>query len=232
MTPATVAAGACPYAVAIDPSGRSAYVADNSGDAVLQFTIGPGGALTPMSAGSVAAGRAPAASSPPGERRPPAVRRRAPRGGANPAIGSVPSKQPWERSMPRRTAVAVVALAAASLLTAAAPRPGSSAAALPAPSGVAPPADEDVIVGSCEVSRTSCIDYQGTFAGGDAAARCKKAGGTWRAAPCPGAGRVGTCRVRDPGTDDRVLTRFYAPVVEQAARAECKKQPRAVFQAR
>lgn len=43
-TPATVAAGACPYAVAIDPSGRAAYVADNGGDAVLQFTIGPAGA--------------------------------------------------------------------------------------------------------------------------------------------------------------------------------------------
>lgn len=136
-----------------------------------------------------------------------------------------------------RLAPITCGLLAATLLTAAAPKAEpapvkTSAADLPAPSGVAPPADEAVIVGSCRVSKEQCVDYEGTFAAGDAQARCKKARGTWREEPCPAEGRVGTCTVRDTGTDNRVLTRFLKPATEKAARAECRKQPRGVYLAR
>jgi hypothetical protein len=136
-----------------------------------------------------------------------------------------------------RLALAVSGLVAATLLTAAAPRPGAAtprptAAAEPAPSGVAPPADDAVIVGSCQVSREQCIDYEGSFATGEAQARCKMARGAWRDEPCAAEGRIGTCTVRDTGTDNRVLTRFLKPATEKAARAECKKVPRAVYLAR
>lgn len=128
-----------------------------------------------------------------------------------------------------RLAPAVLAVA---LLTAAAPKPRPPAADEPAPSGLAPPADDDVIVGSCLVSRERCVDFEGTFATGEAPARCKKLKGTWRADPCGADGRVGTCTVRDTGTDNRVLTRSYKPATEKAARADCKQQPRGVFLAR
>lgn len=131
----------------------------------------------------------------------------------------------------KRVVLALAALSATTLLTAAAPRPAAPAAE-PAPSGVAPPADDAVIVGSCQVGRVVCIDFEGAFPGGAAQARCKKAKGTWREESCSADGRVGTCRVRDTGTEDRVLTRYYKPTAEAAARAECKKQPRAVFLAR
>ncbi len=45
--------GLAPQSIAVDPSSRYVYVAD--GDRVLQFTIGAGGALTPMATPSVAA---------------------------------------------------------------------------------------------------------------------------------------------------------------------------------
>lgn len=135
-----------------------------------------------------------------------------------------------------RLALVVSGLVAATLLTAAAPKAGlaprPSAAAEPAPSGVAPPSDDAVIVGSCRLSREQCVDYEGSFAGGEAQARCQRARGTWRDEPCPAGDRIGTCTVRDTGTDNRVLTRFLRPATEKVARAECKKQPRAVYLAR
>jgi len=133
--------------------------------------------------------------------------------------------------MLRRTTL-LASLAAASLLAAVAPsRVWAGAADEPAPSGVSPPEEEAVIAGSCKVSRAVCVDYQGSFASGDAEGRCRKVKGTWRAAPCAVEARVGTCRVRDTGTDNRMLTRSYKPTTEKTARAECRKQPRAVFQA-
>ena len=128
-----------------------------------------------------------------------------------------------------RTMLAAVSLLAASLLTAAAPKPKGDAAAEPAPSGVAPPADDAVIVGSCKLSKESCVDFEGSFPNGEAPSRCKRLKGTWREESCSADGRIGTCTVRDTGTDNRVLTRFYRPATEKAARAECKKLPRAVF---
>lgn len=132
----------------------------------------------------------------------------------------------------RRLATAAAALVATALLTAAAPRPRPVALEEPAPSGVTPPADDAVIVGSCRVAGGACVDYEGALTAADAQARCRKARGAFQAAACPAAGLVGTCRVRDTGTDDRELTRFYKPVTEKAARAACKKQPRAVYLAR
>ncbi len=135
--------------------------------------------------------------------------------------------------MVRRTLFAAVALVAVSLLTAAAaPRPKPSVVAEPAPSGVAPPADDAVIVGSCKLSRERCVDYEGSFPNGEAPARCKRAKGSWREESCTADGRFGTCTVRDTGTDNRVLTRYYKPATEKTARAECKKAPRAVYLAR
>jgi hypothetical protein len=134
--------------------------------------------------------------------------------------------------MLRRTVLAVVSLVAVSLLTAADSKPRPSPADEPAPSGISPPVDDAVIVGSCRLSKESCIDYEGAFPGGEAPARCKRAKGIWREESCTAEGRIGTCTVRDTGTDNRVLTRFYKPATEKAARAECKKQPRAVYLAR
>ncbi|HET9553472.1 MAG TPA: hypothetical protein VFP50_10935, partial [Anaeromyxobacteraceae bacterium] len=100
----------------------------------------------------------------------------------------------------------------------------------PAPSGVAPPAETAAIVGSCRVPKDTCVDYEGTFAGGAGQAKCQKAKGTWSDAPCPAGGVVGTCRQRETGSDDRVLIRSYAPATEKSAKAACKKTPRGVFQ--
>jgi hypothetical protein len=49
-----VAAGASPVVVAVDPSGKYAYVANIASNTVSQYTIGPSGALTPMTAPTVA----------------------------------------------------------------------------------------------------------------------------------------------------------------------------------
>jgi hypothetical protein len=134
--------------------------------------------------------------------------------------------------MLRRSTLALAALVATALLTAASPKPAPTATQEPAPSGVAPPADDAVIVGSCKVSKEQCVDFEGTFPGGEAPARCKKLKGTWRDESCSADGRVGTCTVRDTGTDNRVLTRWYKPATEATARAACKKQPRAVYMPR
>jgi hypothetical protein len=132
----------------------------------------------------------------------------------------------------RRVTLVAAAFAATALLTAAAPKPRPTAQQEPAPAGVAPPAEDAVIVGSCKISKEQCVDFEGTYANGEAAARCKRLKGTWRDESCTADGRFGTCTVRDTGTDNRVLTRYYKPATEQAARTECKKQPRAVYLAR
>src|SRR2546427_361450 len=46
METATVAAGTIPASVTVDPSGRYAYVANDSSANVSQYTIGANGALT------------------------------------------------------------------------------------------------------------------------------------------------------------------------------------------
>lgn len=134
--------------------------------------------------------------------------------------------------MVQRSTLALLALAATTLLTAASPKAPPSAVKEPAPAGVAPPADDAVIVGSCKVSREQCVDFEGSFPGGEAPARCKKLKGSWREESCTADGRVGTCTVRETGSDNRVLTRWYKPAAETTVRAECKKQPRAVYMPR
>lgn len=57
MSPPTIVAGDGPYAVALDPWGKFAYVANRSN--VSQFLIGEDGKLTPMSPPTMAAGVAP-----------------------------------------------------------------------------------------------------------------------------------------------------------------------------
>jgi 6-phosphogluconolactonase (cycloisomerase 2 family) len=48
-----------PYSIAIDPTGKYAYVTNQGSNSVSQFTIGANGALTPMSPASVACGSLP-----------------------------------------------------------------------------------------------------------------------------------------------------------------------------
>jgi len=55
----TVPAGSSPWAIAVDPSGRYAYVTDFGGSAVLQYAIGANGALVPLSVPTLPAGRYP-----------------------------------------------------------------------------------------------------------------------------------------------------------------------------
>lgn len=59
MAPATVAAGAAPVSVTIDPSGRFAYVANYAGNDVSLYGIGTNGALAPLPPATVMAGAAP-----------------------------------------------------------------------------------------------------------------------------------------------------------------------------
>src|SRR5229473_490305 len=71
MTPAKVVAGGNPLSVTVDPSGRYAYVVSqsgglNAGGAVLQYTVGATGALSPMTPATVAAGTASVAVHPSG----------------------------------------------------------------------------------------------------------------------------------------------------------------------
>lgn len=125
-----------------------------------------------------------------------------------------------------------LAALAAALLLASTPKPPSSAAAEPAPAFASLPADTVLVMGSCRVSKVSCVDFAGTFAGGAAEARCRKLKGSWSAQPCPDDGQVGSCTQRAVGSQDRALTRAYAPATAKAARAECRKTARGVFLAR
>jgi 6-phosphogluconolactonase (cycloisomerase 2 family) len=59
LTPATVATGASPFSVSVEPSGQYVYVANYNADTVSQYTIGTGGVLTAVGSGSVATGSHP-----------------------------------------------------------------------------------------------------------------------------------------------------------------------------
>ena len=62
MATPTVAAVGTPVAIAVSPDGKSAYVANNGTDGaggVSQYTVGAGGALSPMATPTVAAGNGP-----------------------------------------------------------------------------------------------------------------------------------------------------------------------------
>lgn len=121
--------------------------------------------------------------------------------------------------------------AAAALLLASTPKPPPQAKAEPAPAFAQKPADAVAVAGGCRVSKVSCVDLAGTF-GGAHEARCKQLKGTWSTEPCPEAGLVATCTQREVGSQDRTLTRSYAPTTAKAARAECQKKARGVFLAR
>ncbi|MGH2872234.1 MAG: beta-propeller fold lactonase family protein [Solirubrobacteraceae bacterium] len=59
----TVTAGLGPFAIAISPNGKSAYVADvglNGPFEISQYTVGPGGALSPMTPATAPGGLGPA----------------------------------------------------------------------------------------------------------------------------------------------------------------------------
>jgi 6-phosphogluconolactonase (cycloisomerase 2 family) len=56
MSPATVATGAYPSSVAVDPSGAYAYVANYGNNNVSQYAAGATGALTPLAPPTVSAG--------------------------------------------------------------------------------------------------------------------------------------------------------------------------------
>src|SRR6266850_858676 len=58
MSTATVATGSGPRSLAVDPSGKLAYVTNAAGGDVSQYTIGANGSLTPAAA-AVAAGTSP-----------------------------------------------------------------------------------------------------------------------------------------------------------------------------
>jgi 6-phosphogluconolactonase len=62
LSPATVAAGFSPFGIAVSPSGRSAYVANNNADptSISQYDIDPlTGALSPKTPPSIVGGRGP-----------------------------------------------------------------------------------------------------------------------------------------------------------------------------
>jgi DNA-binding beta-propeller fold protein YncE len=59
LSPATVAAGSLPSAVAVSPNGASVYVTNDGSNSVSQYDVGAGGALTPKSPPVVAAGSNP-----------------------------------------------------------------------------------------------------------------------------------------------------------------------------
>jgi DNA-binding beta-propeller fold protein YncE len=58
-TPATVATGSSPFAVAVSADGKSAYVANDGGNTVSQFTVAANGTLSPKTPATVATGVGP-----------------------------------------------------------------------------------------------------------------------------------------------------------------------------
>jgi hypothetical protein len=130
--------------------------------------------------------------------------------------------------------MSVSLLAAALFLatTATTPKPPPMAAAEPPPAFAHKPADAVAVIGSCRVSKATCVDFAGEFAGGAAERRCKQLKGKYAAEACPADGLVATCIERLTGSEDRTMTRAYAPTTAKAARAECKKTARGVFLAR
>ncbi len=129
--------------------------------------------------------------------------------------------------------VLVVAFALASASAYAAP-PAAKAKRLappePTPASIAVPEEpKDPVAGSCSLPGGGCSDYQGAFTGVDVQALCAKAKGTWNAAACPAENSVGTCTQRQDDSEDRIVTRSYAPTTADAARKTCLNLPRGIF---
>jgi hypothetical protein len=100
----------------------------------------------------------------------------------------------------------------------------------PAPAAIAVPDEPKVtIIGSCALGGNACSDYEGAFAGVDVKALCAKAKGTWSSSACPAAGIIGNCTQREVGSEDRVITRTYAPGKVDAAKKACVNLPRGIF---
>jgi 6-phosphogluconolactonase (cycloisomerase 2 family) len=59
MTPATVAAGAGPRSITVDPTGKYVYLLNQHDATISQYTIAANGALTPMTPATVATGVTP-----------------------------------------------------------------------------------------------------------------------------------------------------------------------------
>jgi 6-phosphogluconolactonase (cycloisomerase 2 family) len=59
LNPTTVAAGASPFSVSVEPTGQYVYVANYNAATVSQYTIGTGGVLAPVGTGSVPTGSHP-----------------------------------------------------------------------------------------------------------------------------------------------------------------------------
>ncbi|HUL60339.1 MAG TPA: hypothetical protein VLU43_13735 [Anaeromyxobacteraceae bacterium] len=128
-----------------------------------------------------------------------------------------------------------VAFASAALLTAGTGSEKSKPLVKPdpEPAKVEVPEQPHQVLGSClAADRKSCTEYEGASLAGDPKAACAKAKGTWADQGCPADGRVATCIQRATGSDDRTLTRSYAPMTPQQAQAACKKVARSAFLAR
>jgi len=63
LSPSTVAAPISSYSIAVDPVGRSVYVASVNANTVSQYTIGPSGSLAPMGTPTVPSGAQPSSVS-------------------------------------------------------------------------------------------------------------------------------------------------------------------------
>jgi len=59
LSPATVAAGAGPWSVTVDPSGQFVHAANSDGNNISQYAIRPDGRLTPLRPATVATGLIP-----------------------------------------------------------------------------------------------------------------------------------------------------------------------------
>jgi hypothetical protein len=131
--------------------------------------------------------------------------------------------------MTTRPLAFAVALTSLLLVAAQADKPMPKEAPPPPPVDLQPAPDDARLLGSCTVDAKSCLEWEGAFTGVDLKARCQKAKGTWSDGACPTENRVGTCTQRETSSDDRTMTRSFAPVKAADAKAACKKLPRAAF---
>lgn len=130
-----------------------------------------------------------------------------------------------------------VVLGASSLLLTGADAPRPKPTPMPVPKEAAPPPSAQLqpapdlakVVGSCTVSARTCVEWEGNYAGVDLKGRCQKLKGNWGDGECPVEKRIARCTQREFSSDDRMVTRSYAPVKAAEAKAACQKQPRAVF---
>lgn len=130
-----------------------------------------------------------------------------------------------------RSLLVVAALAATPALAAppASAKAKRLAPADPPPAAIAVPEEPKApIAGSCAM-KSACAEYQGAFTGVDTQALCAKANGTWSKAACATEGSIGACTQRQDGTEDRIVTRSYAPTKADDARKACVNLPRGIF---